>query len=208
MGDESSMRRPIARHDALDDHAHVRLVLEADIGFDHAAGALDVDVVEAVDHDVADGRVLEQRLQRTQAEDLIEDLLDQLLALGQGHGQRFVDDELLHHRADLPAHAVLVQVLELIRRQRVQELLVDLALDLEPAVGARAGTGRLGRSATHDVPLIMPSSPASGPSFFRRWPCRRRRGRRGPGRPPARDWPRTGGALLMDASTAGEAGMP
>ena len=69
------------RDDALDDHADVGLVLEADVGFHHAAGALDVDVVEAVDHDVADGGILEQRLQRAEAEDLVEDLLDELLAL-------------------------------------------------------------------------------------------------------------------------------
>ena len=97
-------------HDALDDHAHVRVVLEADVGLDHAAGALHVHVVEAVDHDVGDRRVLEQQLQRTQAEHLIENLLDESLALAHRHGQRLVDDELLHHRADLPADAILVQV--------------------------------------------------------------------------------------------------
>ena len=52
--------------------------------------------------------------------------------------QRLVENQLLHHRADLPADALLVQVLELIGRQRVQELVMHLALDLEPAV--RAGT--------------------------------------------------------------------
>ena len=140
MGDESSMRRPIARDDALDDHAHVRLILEADVGLHQPPGALDVDVVEAVHHDVADGGILEQRLQRAQAEDLVQDLLDQPLALGQRHRERLVEDQPLHHVADLPAHAVLVQVLELLRRERVQQLLVDLALDLEPAVRARTGT--------------------------------------------------------------------
>ena len=108
--------------DALDDHAHVRLVFEAHVGFHHAARALDVDVVEAVDHDVADGGIFEQRFERAEAEDFVEDLFDQPLALGHGHGQRFVEDQLLHHRADLAADAVLVEVLELIGRERIEEL--------------------------------------------------------------------------------------
>ena len=117
------------------------LVLEPDIGLDHAAAALDVDVVEAVDHDVADGRVLEQRLERAQAEDFVEDLLDDALALGERHGDALVADEPLDYRADLGADDLLVERAELIGVERVEQLGMYLGLDLKPAVGSGAGTG-------------------------------------------------------------------
>ena len=103
---------------AIDDHAHVRVILEPDIGLHQASGPFHVHVVEAVDQDVADGWVLEQRFQRAQPEDFVQNLFDQLFALAHGHGEGFVYDELLHHDADLPADAFFVEVLELFRRQQ------------------------------------------------------------------------------------------
>ena len=196
-------------HDAVDDHAHVRLILEADVGFHQAAGALDVDVVEAVDHDVADGGVLEQLLQRPQAEDFIENLLDELLALGHRHRQRFVDDQPLDHVADLAAHAVLVQVLELIGRQRVQQLLMDLALDLEPAVGARAGTddARLPMSRVSASLHAVFADRLSAALAFLPPVALSTKARKTRSSSPACSRSATNGrALLIDASTAGEAG--
>ena len=126
-------------HDALDDHAHMGLVLEADIGFDDAAGALDVDVVEAVDHDVADGGVFEERLQGAEAENFVEDFLDEPLALDEGHGKRLFDDQLFDYGADLAADAVFVEVLELIGRERIEKFLVNVTLQFKPAIRARTG---------------------------------------------------------------------
>ena len=129
--------------DAVDDHAHVRLVLEPYVGLHQPPAALHVDVIEPVHHDVADGGVLEQRLERAEAEDLVEDLLDEALALGERHGKPLVENELLHHRAHLRVRGVLVQDLELIRGERIQQLVMHLALQFEPAVRAanRAGPG-------------------------------------------------------------------
>ena len=103
---------------------------------DHTPAALDVDVVEAVDHDVADGRVLQQRLERPQAEHLVQDLFDHALALGERHGNAFVRDQPLHYHADLRAHALFVQRSSCSGIERVQQLVMDLALDLKPAIGA------------------------------------------------------------------------
>ena len=83
-------------------------ILETDIGFHHPSGALDVDVIETVDQDVADAGVLEQRLERTQAEHFVQDLLDDALALGQRHRDAFVPHQPLHHPADLDADSVEV----------------------------------------------------------------------------------------------------
>ena len=45
------------------------------------AAALDVDLLVAVDQNVGDGRVLQQRLERPQPEDLVEHFGDDLVAL-------------------------------------------------------------------------------------------------------------------------------
>ena len=49
----------------------MHLVLETHVGFDQPPRALDIDVIEAIDEDIADGRVFEQRLERAEAEDLV-----------------------------------------------------------------------------------------------------------------------------------------
>ena len=177
------------RHDAVDDHAQVRLILEADVGFDQLAGALDVDVVEAVHHDVADGGVFEQRLQRAQAEDFVEHFFDEALALGDGHRDLVFVDQPLHHVADLVAHAFFAERFELLRRERVDQLRVDPGFDLEPAVGSAGGAVEVVRDpmvyadAFYAVLARLPLS--------RRSLCRQRRGRRGPDRRPPADRPRT-----------------
>src|ERR1035438_981808 len=176
------------RYDAFDDHADVGLVLEPNVGFHQASPALDVDVVETVYHDVGDGGVLEQRLQGAEAKHLVEDFRDEFLALAHGHRERFIEDELLHHRADLHADAVLVQVPELFRGQRIHELVMHLALDFEPAVGPRTGPDD---AAATQWNL---RNPWRGRSSFRPWPCPQTRGRPGPNRAPVRGWPQTGGS--------------
>ena len=108
--------------------------------------ALHIDERWRGDQDVGHRAVAQQRFERAEAEDFVEDFFDEPLALGQRHGERFVEDELFHHGADLPADAVFVQVLELIRREGTDEFLMDLAFELEPAVGS--GT-RSDEAATH-----------------------------------------------------------
>ena len=121
------------RDDLVDDAQQVRLVLEAHAaGLEHAA-ALDIDAFVAVDQDVGDGRVLEQRLERAEPGHLVEDLGDEVVELllveRQPLDQDVLGDQLLDVRADL----VLGQLLQ--RRQ------VDL-LD-QPAVQADLGVEQL-----------------------------------------------------------------
>ncbi len=78
------MRRPTRADDLADDPHQVAFVGEAGLGFLDLAAPLDEDDRRGVDHDVGDRRVLEQRLQRPEPEQLVEDVLDQLLALGRG----------------------------------------------------------------------------------------------------------------------------
>ena len=69
-------------------------VVEADVGQLQQSLALHVDLMVAVDQNVGDGRVLQQRLERTQAEDLVQHLMADMLLLGRGQQVGL----LLHHR--------------------------------------------------------------------------------------------------------------
>jgi hypothetical protein len=79
---------PDAGNDALDDLHQVLVVLERQAGEFKLAGALDVDPVEAVDENVGNGVVLEQRFERAKAEDFVEDFARQALALGEAERNR------------------------------------------------------------------------------------------------------------------------
>ena len=57
--------------DLVDRATQVRLVREGGAGLDELAAALDVDVVEGVDHDLGEVAVAQQRLQRSVAEDVV-----------------------------------------------------------------------------------------------------------------------------------------
>ena len=70
------------RHDAVDDAAHVVVVVELDVAQQQPALPLEVDLLRAVDHDLGDGRVLQQRLDGPEADDVGGQLLEQALALG------------------------------------------------------------------------------------------------------------------------------
>ncbi len=75
IGLVSSTRRPTSADDAVDDLPQMLVVAEANIRVFQAAAALDINLVEAVDQNIGDGRVLQQRLQRTEAEGLVHHLV-------------------------------------------------------------------------------------------------------------------------------------
>ncbi len=96
--------------DAVDDVEHVLVVAERDGDLLDAARALDVDLVWAVDHDLGDGRVGQQRLDGAEAGDLVDHALDQPLALIAGQADVMVRDvladELVDVAGQLRAHAL------------------------------------------------------------------------------------------------------
>ena len=125
--------------DPVDDAHDVVVVLEDDVGELELAGALDVDLARAVDHDFRDRLVAEERLERAEADDLVGDLLEHPDALGAGQGEAFLVDDLAEDLLDLAPDLDLVGQVEL----RV-EVLDDPALDPELDVPERLADGRLG----------------------------------------------------------------
>jgi hypothetical protein len=127
--------------DLLDDVEEVAVVFEADGAEGEFAVAFDVDLVIAVDEDIGDGGFLEERLERTEAEDFIEDLFDHLVGFGGGHGNAFVFEEAFDDAADFGADAILGQGGDFFEVEDADELFMDFGLELEIAVGGAYGSG-------------------------------------------------------------------
>ena len=72
----------------------------ADDALEHAA-ALDEHVLVGVDQDVADRRVAQQRLERPEAEHLVDQLAEQRVALAQAERRALLGEQLAEQRADL-----------------------------------------------------------------------------------------------------------
>ena len=120
-------------HDFVDDAQQVLLVLEAHRQRLEHAAALHIDAFVAVDQDVADGGVLEQRLERTQAGHLVENFRDEFGEFLRVQRQPLGQHVLRHQLLDVPADFVL--------RQLFQRRKIDL-LD-QPAMQAHLGVEQL-----------------------------------------------------------------
>ena len=116
------------RHDAVDDLHQVVVVAERDAGLFHLAAALDVDVLRAVDQDVADRRVLQQQLERAEAERLVEHLFDQPLALVAVEQRVFGVAQVFDDEADFAAQHVAFQVAHARQVELVDQLAVNRRL--------------------------------------------------------------------------------
>ena len=122
--------------------------------------------MRAVDQDVADRRVLEQQLERAEAERLVEHLVDEPLALAAVEQRVFGVAQVLDDQADLAAQRVAFQVADARQVELVDQLAVDAPLELfelgflDPsAIGGRC-VGEFGHG-------VVPSSTASDASGAR-----------------------------------------
>ena len=83
-----------AGNDALDDLHEVLVVFERQASQFQLARALNVNPVIAVDQNVGDGVVFEQRLERAEAENFVEDFARQPLALGKAERNDLAVDRI------------------------------------------------------------------------------------------------------------------
>ena len=149
IGELSSTRRPTRADDAVDDAHQVLVVLERRRQpLEHAA-ALDVDLLVRVDQDVADRRVAQQRLERPEAEDLVEDVAEDRSRSLMLSGVPLFGDQLEEQRPDFRLGARAVGRRQRLEVQPVEQLPVDVRLQLEVLRprrldrGARAAAPRL-----------------------------------------------------------------
>ena len=144
IGDDSSMRRPtcetilsMIRSRCASSRKPRRRALEL-------AGALDVDPVVRVDHDLRDGVVAQERLERAVAEDVVGDLADELPPL-LPRQRRAVERELLRDRAQDALGEVLVRLpLEELRAEPLDARVVDAGLQLGVRVDVGLSVGAIG----------------------------------------------------------------
>ena len=155
IGELSSMRRPtlltmrsITRSRCLSSWKRRGHALE------HAL-PLDVDLLVRVDQDVVDRRVAQQRLERPEAEHVVENLGEQRFALAQADRRRFLGQQLAEQRANLALGARAIRLRQRFEVEPVQQLAMDVRPQLEilraraPAAEARRDrfAGRRGGGA-------------------------------------------------------------
>jgi hypothetical protein len=92
-----------ARDDFLDDAEQVGVVLELDGGAGESAVSFDVDEFGGGDEDIGDGIVAEEGFKGAEAEDFVEDFVDDAVLFGKGEGSGFFVDEALDSEADFAA---------------------------------------------------------------------------------------------------------
>jgi hypothetical protein len=122
------------------------VVPELDRALLHLAATFDVDVLRAVDQDVADRRILEDQFQRTETEGLVQNLLDQAFSLVAIEERLLRVAQVLDDQSDFAAKHVPFELANARQVELVDELAVNLPLELVEFVGLRrfgaALTGR------------------------------------------------------------------
>ncbi len=119
-----------AGDDAVDDLHEVLVVFERQPGDFQFAGALDVDAVEAVDENVGDGRILEERFERAEAENFVENLARQLLALGKAERHGLAVDRTADEDKNFFARGIAGGAAEFFEVETVEDLAMQVRLDL------------------------------------------------------------------------------
>ena len=131
------------RDDPLDDLHQVLIVVERHVGLDQAALPLDEHRLRTVDHDVGHFRVAEQGLQRPEAEDVVDDLLDEALALHPVQRELPSLDPFGERLPEALGELVARRVADLFEVERLDQLVVEVSFDLrELDLPAAAGAAR------------------------------------------------------------------
>src|SRR5262249_52441579 len=109
-------------------------------------------LVWPVDEDVADRRVLQEYLERAETECLVEDLIDQPLALHAVEQRILGVAEPLDDKADLTAESVALQVADARQVEFIDQFAVDQTLEFFKALGALAfQTGLANAQPAHAI---------------------------------------------------------
>ena len=90
-----------AADDAVDDAHQVLVVLERRRQPVELAAALDVDVLVGVDQDVADRRIAQQRFERPEPEDLVDDIAKNRVALAHAERHALFGNQVEEQRANV-----------------------------------------------------------------------------------------------------------
>jgi len=132
---------------ALDDRAQVTVVVEAPIAERKLTAALDIDRIRPVDHDFRNSRIAHEIFERSEAQQLVDDLLLQFGALFDRFDVGAFVEQLAGHFADLGAQLgdLLTVGVRAAGRHDVdalRNLLVDFHFEPVALVGSGANNAR------------------------------------------------------------------
>ncbi|MNP07683.1 hypothetical protein D3C76_997180 [compost metagenome] len=174
---------PERGEDALDEPLHVRLVDEAEVATVQHPVALDEDPVRTVDQDLGDRRIAQQRFQRAEADQLVDQFLGQPFDLVARHRQVQAPHILDHAVGDVlrdhgtrAVHGIQAIVVDGVDQVAVQRQLQRLRV-APGAAGERQHTAQQ-VFPVHAPRLHRRRQPRAAPSSFSsasRWPSARRR---------------------------------
>src|SRR5262245_53359100 len=95
------------------------------------AAAFDEHLLGRIDQDVADARVAEQRLERTQAEHVVQNFAKERLALRKTERRRFFAQELQEQRANLAFGTAPIRLRQRFEIEPIQQLAMNSRSQLE-----------------------------------------------------------------------------
>ncbi|WP_455854187.1 hypothetical protein [Ensifer canadensis] len=96
---------PHLSDDPLANRQELGIVTESDFGFDRLAAHFDEGLTGTIDHDIGNIIAREQRLQRSIAKDVIADIVEQFLLLGDRHREVLDRDDVIDDIANFFASA-------------------------------------------------------------------------------------------------------
>src|SRR5271163_1687489 len=140
------------RHNSIDDQHQVLIVLELDVGRVQLAALFDVHLVVAVDQDIGDLIVPQQRLQRSETQQLVLDLFDQVILVGISEQPAFIVEDGGDGLGHFLRRQHGLEALEPRDVQRLEQPVVDGQLQLLKAFGLRIFDRTL-RAAAHERAL-------------------------------------------------------
>ena len=117
--------------DPVDDAQQMAVVLKVRRNLFELAAAFDEDVLVGVDQDVADRRIAQQRLDRSEPEDVVEQLGEQLFAFGQADRCAFFRQNFAEQNANLAFSARPVRLGERLEVEAADQLAMNVGAQLE-----------------------------------------------------------------------------
>ena len=118
------------RDDPIDDLHQVIVVAEHNGRFLHAAATFDIDILGAVDEDIADRRVVQQQFERSEPERFVEHFADELVSFRSVQQRGFGVAKVLHNHANLAAQHIAFEFADLGEVEFVDQLAMDPLLHL------------------------------------------------------------------------------
>src|SRR6267154_5661636 len=151
-----------SRDYSVDDQHQMLVVLERNVGGVQLAKLFDVNLVVAVDEDVGDGVVAKERLERTEAEQLVFEFLDQASSVDIGKQAAFFVENVVNCGGDLDGDHRGLERFEFRDVDGFEELVVDLDLEASRAIGDSIFAAANGRADQRAATVSGVSGPGAG----------------------------------------------